>query len=84
MNISYSTSQSLTARDLNELNRFEYHLESCISTGNLFFEDLENALENSRINRRLITQKLAIIRRILWENMTSGRLQLNWRPYKKS
>ncbi|MEL7313361.1 MAG: hypothetical protein AAFN08_00220 [Cyanobacteria bacterium J06559_3] len=83
MNISYSTSQSLTTNDSNELTRFEYHLESRIATGNLSFEDLEKALEDLQANRKLATQKIAIIRQAIWENMKSGRLQLDWRPYKK-
>ena len=83
MNISYSTSQSLTTNDLNELTRFEYHLESCIATGNLCFEDLEKALGNLQDNRKLATPKIAIIRQTIWDNMKSGRLQLDWRPYKK-
>ena len=83
MNISYSNSQPLTTEDLSELQQFEHRLESCTSDGILYFEDLESALKNSRVNHKLITRKLAIIRQTAWQKIESGSLKLDWRPYRK-
>ena len=83
MNISHSNSQSFDANDLNELQQFQGNLESCVSDGILFFEDLEAALSDLYTNRKLTSQKLAFIRQFFGETMQLSDLRLDWRLYKK-
>ena len=84
MVITQTNTQPLNAEDLEEIDRFQSHLTWCVSTGTLFFDDLNFILLNIPTNQKVIAQKLNLTRKLIWENMQAGGLTLDWQPYRKS